>query len=742
MRKKIFRIIKHIIFYIPIVFVLWLFCHFYLFYDNQLKTSEDVPSQFGNYSIFTFLSSGETARKETFNQKTPRALFAKFLNENIIIWCGYFRDSYQAIDCIAHEKFDLQNSYELEKHLDKCEMLFISLLSISFKYDQIPLTTQENALELALGTGKNRITYYLEKRNNGDWFFTEKNFTNPKIIKTYKNYLKRVEDSKYDSLESPTPGRAYINFMFGCLDRYDFSFNDALAVLNLKNIPKIIKEKYNKFISFVLFKVLTTKKISVTSISGEPSDSKIEILYVKHGVGSIYLKKVYIGKTGNYKWIFPARVIRTALRIFMSDDTMVTSPNDPLSFRIQHCLFVNFRFLNNKIFGIKYLVIILFLFGIYILFFVYKYSRIIFEFILSLLGQSIKNYPLYSKRFSIFSALIAAVIVSHYFFTASIIYFYHIYLYYAYILAILYTVLIIGWLCEVLNIICLISVYILKQKGSKGFRAVFVVEIIRRLCGILIVIILIGFLLNKLGVNMLNFLTALGIGGIAVAFAGKDTIENLFGSIMIALEKPFKLGDWIVIGGDFEGVVENVGLRSTRIRTFEDSFLTVPNVKFITKSVNNMGKRTYRRYTTTLDLEDSTSSELIKSFTAGITELIKKTSSMRKGDCHIRVNDIGESSIKILVYVFFVTPDWAAELRERERFILNILRLANELNIKFAYPTQTLLLSKYKSTDKKDFEDMDLSQLNEATRKAKKKAGNIIERFKRKPPKKPQNPNY
>ena len=325
-------------------------------------------------------------------------------------------------------------------------------------------------------------------------------------------------------------------------------------------------------------------------------------------------------------------------------------------------------------------------------------------------------------------ALIIATFVGDYLITSIIIFYFSAYVYFVFILTILYAILFIGLLCEILNIISSVVLFILKQKGNKGFRAAFVIDIIRRICSILVVIILIGLLLDKIGVNMVNFLTALGIGGLAVAFAGKDTIENLFGSIMIALEKPFKLGDWIILG-EFEGVVEHVGLRSTRIRTFEDSYLTIPNVKFITSSVNNMGERTYRRYTTTLDLEDTTSPGLIKSFTVGISELIMKTPCMRKDGYHIRVNDVGESSVKILVYVFFATLDWGAELKERENFILNILRLAEDLGIKFAFPTQTLLLSKFKGTDNKNFKNMDLEQLNKTTNKAKKTARKIAEKF-------------
>lgn len=187
---------------------------------------------------------------------------------------------------------------------------------------------------------------------------------------------------------------------------------------------------------------------------------------------------------------------------------------------------------------------------------------------------------------------------------------------------------------------------------------------------------------------MIHFLAALGIGGLAIALAGKDTIENLFGSIILAVERPIKIGDWVIIK-DKEGIVEKIGLRSTTIRTFEDSALIIPNYAFVTSQINNMGERIYRRYMTTLEIDESTTTAKLRSYVDAINELVLNTPHMRKEGYYIRVNDLKPASIKILVYVFFISADWGEELKQREQFIMSILDLAEEIGIKLA-PSQKI----------------------------------------------------
>ena len=155
------------------------------------------------------------------------------------------------------------------------------------------------------------------------------------------------------------------------------------------------------------------------------------------------------------------------------------------------------------------------------------------------------------------------------------------------------------------------------------------------------------------------------------------------------MDQTFHTGDWIVVN-DVEGSVEEVGLRSTKVRTFYDSLITLPNSVFITAKVDNMGQRRYRRLRSLLSITYDTPPDKIEAFCEGIRELIRLHPYMRKDYYHVYLSELGASSLDILVYVFWETPDWSTELRERQRFLLDILRLAKALQIDMAFPTQTL----------------------------------------------------
>jgi MscS family membrane protein len=194
-----------------------------------------------------------------------------------------------------------------------------------------------------------------------------------------------------------------------------------------------------------------------------------------------------------------------------------------------------------------------------------------------------------------------------------------------------------------------------------------------------------------LGTDLTALIASVGIGGLALALAAQDTVSNFFGSLMVFMDRPFQVGDWVKTG-DVEGTVEEVGFRSTRIRTFYNSLITLPNSNLIKASVDNLGDRTYRRWSTRLGIAYNTPPERIDAFCEGIRELVRQHPHTRKDYYHVYFNEFGADSLQILVYVFFFTPDWATELRERHRLGVDIIRLAAELQIEFAFPTQTLYL--------------------------------------------------
>lgn len=191
--------------------------------------------------------------------------------------------------------------------------------------------------------------------------------------------------------------------------------------------------------------------------------------------------------------------------------------------------------------------------------------------------------------------------------------------------------------------------------------------------------------------NIMPLLTGVGIGGLAFAFAAKDTVENFFGSVAVILDRPFEVGDWVVIG-DVEGTVEALGFRSTRIRTFYNSQVTVPNSTLVRAQVDNYGRRTYRRWKTYIGVQYDTPPEKLLAFAEGIRELVRRHPYTRKDYYQVWCNDFADSSLNILLYVFHQVPDWSTELRERERLFVDIVRLADRLGVQFAFPTRTVHL--------------------------------------------------
>jgi MscS family membrane protein len=230
----------------------------------------------------------------------------------------------------------------------------------------------------------------------------------------------------------------------------------------------------------------------------------------------------------------------------------------------------------------------------------------------------------------------------------------------------------------------------LAKRSEAKFNDILV-PLLRKTLKVFIVAFGVVYGAQNLKIDIVPLLTGLGIGGLAFAFAAKDTIENFFGSIAVILDRPFEVGDWVLIG-DVEGTVEELGFRSTRIRTFYNSQVTVPNATLVRANVDNYGRRTYRRWKTYIGVQYDTSPEKLLAFTEGIRELVRQHPYTRKDFYQVWCNDFGDSSLNILVYIFHHVPDWATELRERERLFVDIVRLADRLGVQFAFPTRTVHL--------------------------------------------------
>ncbi len=190
---------------------------------------------------------------------------------------------------------------------------------------------------------------------------------------------------------------------------------------------------------------------------------------------------------------------------------------------------------------------------------------------------------------------------------------------------------------------------------------------------------------QHLGIPAYSVIAGLGVGGIAIALAAKDSLANLLGSLLIMFEKPFRVGHWIKLG-ETEGMVESIGFRSTRIRTFYDSLVSIPSNTLVNSTVDNMQMRQRRRVRTTLHIRYETPADKVESFIEGIKQLVLDSPHTFKDRYRIRLDDFREFGLQILVNFFLDVANTKEEQVERQKILMGILKLAESMDIKFAVP--------------------------------------------------------
>lgn len=204
-----------------------------------------------------------------------------------------------------------------------------------------------------------------------------------------------------------------------------------------------------------------------------------------------------------------------------------------------------------------------------------------------------------------------------------------------------------------------------------------------------VVVLLAGLqVIDQMGGDVKGLLAGLGLGGLAFALAARESIANIFGSIVILADRPFRVGDWIEAQGhNIEGVVEEVGFRSTRIRTFSKSLVTVPNSVVANWAINNWSAMPKRRVKVTLGVGHEAKPQQVEAALEGIREILRKHPMVDpQEEVLVHFADFGETSLQILVCYFTKTTVWAEYLQAREEINFAILRLFDELGLKMAPP--------------------------------------------------------
>ncbi len=207
------------------------------------------------------------------------------------------------------------------------------------------------------------------------------------------------------------------------------------------------------------------------------------------------------------------------------------------------------------------------------------------------------------------------------------------------------------------------------------------------------VFVVLGVLLTvqSLGYNVSTILQGLGIGGLAFALAAQDTIANLFGSIVVAIDQPFKIGETVKIGAS-TGMVEDIGLRSTRIRLADKSLVIIPNKTVSSEAIVNLSRFTQRRVEQVLGLTYDTTPEQMEEIVRELRQLIECEPEVDATSVHVYFRDYSASSLDIWVAYVVKDPDFAKHLALRQRLNLAFMRAVAARGLQFAFPTSVMHL--------------------------------------------------
>lgn len=218
--------------------------------------------------------------------------------------------------------------------------------------------------------------------------------------------------------------------------------------------------------------------------------------------------------------------------------------------------------------------------------------------------------------------------------------------------------------------------------------------ILHKIIKVLIIILAVVIVAAEFDFKQLNsILAGIGIGGAAIALASQDLIKNFFGGFVVLTDKSFNVGDFINIDS-YEGIVEELGFRSTKIRTLEQELIVVPNSKFTDKAVINYTKRNMRRVSFRLGTAYSTSSEKLKELLNNINEMLNSNLMVKENSVVVKFDRFGQDSLEILIQYMINTSDYGLYMSIKDEINFMILELFEKEKVSIAFPSMSIYMEK------------------------------------------------
>ncbi len=254
------------------------------------------------------------------------------------------------------------------------------------------------------------------------------------------------------------------------------------------------------------------------------------------------------------------------------------------------------------------------------------------------------------------------------------------------------TVVGVAWLSmRVLDAVAEVAMRRMRQTNAQAKIAV--VHLFRGASKPLVMAVALLVILSLKGVNLTAVITGLGVGGIAIAFAAQKTIENLFGTVMLVSDQPIRIGDFFKFG-DSTGTVEEIGLRSTRVRTVDRTIITVPNGQLASLSLENFAARDKFRFNHTIGLRYETTADQLRYVLAEIRRLLYEHPKVESQSARIRFIRLGGSSLDLEIFAYVLTSDYLVFLEIQEDLLLRIMDIIEASGTGVAVPSQITYVAK------------------------------------------------
>ena len=219
------------------------------------------------------------------------------------------------------------------------------------------------------------------------------------------------------------------------------------------------------------------------------------------------------------------------------------------------------------------------------------------------------------------------------------------------------------------------------------------ISIILKTIKIVVYVLAVFMVISELGYNISGFITSLGIGGVVITLAAQDTAKSLIGGVLIFVDKPFKVGDYIKVG-TYEGTVEEIKFRSTNIRTLDNSVLHVPNSEMSISAIINYSEMEKRRYFTRLTLELDTKLEKIESVKNQIQKMLQNNIDIISDTISVKFQDISANGIDVVVIAYINEIKYMEYLSIKEQINYEIMAILQKEDVRLAYNTQTVYIKK------------------------------------------------